>query len=382
MAYENVLKESMSTRGIIMRWLKLIPYTAIVSLKQGSLFVLFNAFAVFVSFSLYQNESYSWFVSIAMGLSVFCFGVNFILGYSSVKLMQDGVNGSNQDVLGAVILTIRKSIIIFASSFLLGAAIYFTLLPAMYLSGGFKNWYLFILVLIYTFFSPYIIFYPWMIMLEDKSVFESFSASYHLVRSRWIKYALLFFLSALIMFFAVIGIIFFAGLISVWINWEASWSLWRMNQFLGDTMPFNIKLAILFSQMTNFGLKATFSLTAFMLFSLYVAVFGLNMFVMILAVSYKTLNDYNLIASSEKEEKPEPKEDDLFEITSLFKNVKEITIDTKEPETFDDSAIGHLNRSETLRQFNKEDEDTANFGKVKHLVHEYPDPTDSEDEKQ
>ena len=292
MAYENVLKESMSTRGIIMRWLKLIPYTAIVSLKQGSLFVLFNAFAVFVSFSLYQNESYSWFVSIAMGLSVFCFGVNFILGYSSVKLMQDGVNGSNQDVLGAVILTIRKIIIIFASSLLLAAVIYFTLLPAMYLSGGLKNWYLFILVLIYTFFSPYIIFYPWMIMLEDKSVFESFSASYHLVRSRWIKYALLFFLSALIMFFAVIGIIFFAGLISVWINWEASWSLWRMNQFLGDTMPFNIKLAILFSQMTNFGLKATFSLTAFMLFSLYVAVFGLNMFVMILAVSYKTLNDY------------------------------------------------------------------------------------------
>ena len=246
MAYENVLKENMSTRGIIMRWFKLIPYAALVSLKQSALFALFNAFAVFMSFSLYEkNDGYSWFLSVAMSLSLFCLGVNFILGYSSVKLMQDGVNGQKQDVLGAVILTMKKSIIIFASSLLLAAVIYFTLLPAMYLSGGLKNWYLFILVLIYTFFSPYIIFYPWMIMLEEKNVFDSFRASYHLVRSRWIKYALLFFLSALIMFFAVMGIIFVAGMISVWINWDVSWSLWRLNQFLGDTMPFNIKAAIL-----------------------------------------------------------------------------------------------------------------------------------------
>ncbi len=379
MAYENVLKENMSTRGIIMRWFKLIPYAAFVSLKQSALFALFNAFAVFMSFSLYEkNDGYSWFLSVAMSLSLFCLGVNFILGYSSVKLMQDGVNGQKQDVLGAVILTMKKSIIIFASSLLLAAVIYFTLLPAMYLSGGLKNWYLFILVLIYTFFSPYIIFYPWMIMLEEKNVFESFRASYHLVRSRWIKYALLFFLSALIMFFAVMGIIFVAGMISVWINWDVSWSLWRLNQFLGDTMPFNIKAAILFTELTSFGLKATLSLMAFLLFSLYVAFLGLNMFVLILAISYKTLNDYNLIVSSEAEEENKPKEDDLFEITSLFKNVKEITIDTKEPETFDDSAIGHLNRRETLRQFNKEDEDTANFGRIKHLVHEYPDPEEEE----
>lgn len=378
MPYERVLKESMSTKGIIIRWFKLIPYAALASLKQSALFALFNAFAVFMSFSFYEKDNPDCFFNIAMILSLFSLGVNFVLGYSSVKLMQDGVNGQKQDVLGAVILTVKKIIIIFSSFVLLAAAIYFTLLPAMYLSGGFRNWYLFMAALVYAFFSPYIIFYPWMIMLEDKSVFDSFRASYHLVRSRWIKYALLFFLSALILFFAVMGIIFVAGFISVRINWDVALSLWRLNQFLADAMPFNIKAALLFTEMASFGFKAAFSLTAFMLFSLYMAFLGFNMFVLILAISYKTLNDYELIVSREPEKEKEPEERDNFEVTALFKNVKEITIDTKETETFDDSAIGHLNRNETLRQFNKEDEDTANFGRPKYLVHEYPDPEDDE----
>lgn len=52
MPYVNVLKENLSLKALAAKCLKLVPYTALASLKLWALFVLFDSFSalMFLSF--------------------------------------------------------------------------------------------------------------------------------------------------------------------------------------------------------------------------------------------------------------------------------------------------------------------------------------------
>ena len=231
--------------------------------------------------------------------------------------------------------------------------------------------------LIYLFFTPYIIFFPWLILIEDKNTFDSFRESYHLVKDRWFKYAALFFVSFFIILCAVACLLGAALVFIYWFNGVEIADFYRLNQSLGATVPLNVKSAVLIGLISGYGLRFQISLMLFVLFFLYVSVFGLNTLILVLAAGYKTIKDYNLVAA---EEKRASAKEDVFEITEFFKNTKEITIDSGEPEEFDESAIGPQTRTETLRQFHKEEYDTIPpYAKQKPPMHEYPDPDSTQE---
>ena len=218
--------------------------------------------------------------------------------------------------------------------------------------------------------------------MEDKTVFESFRESCHLVKTHWLKCALLFLISGVITVFLVFAAIAVLTAFTLWFNWEAFSFLKRLNLSLGADMPSNIKTAVMLAELGPFGLRTAVSLTAFACFASYAVLFGFNMFLLVLTLSYKTLNAYNLMAENPPEpERKKTVEEELDDLAALFKDVKEITINLGDDDTFEEtSALGHLDRREALRRFNKEDEDTANYGRIKPVIHEYPDPDDREDE--
>ena len=382
MPYVNVLKENLSAKALAAKCVKLSPYTAFASLKLWALFVLFNSFAALMFFSFQREDSSQWFICLSFCAPFFCAAANYILACSAVKVLQDGVNGAAQDVLGAIVIVLKRIIALCACALLISAATYFLFSPRAYLHGAFKDWYFAITSVIYICFLPYIIFSPWKIILEDKTVFESFRASYHLVKKHWLKCALLFLLAGIItalLFFAAAAV---SGAFTLWFNWEAFSFLKRLNLSLGADMPSNIKTAVMLAELGPFGLRTALSLTAFVCFVSYAALFCFNMFLLILTLSYKTLKAYSLMAENPPEPEPEKTvEEDLDDLAALFKDVKEITINPDDDNTFEEaSALGHLDRREALRRFNKEDEDTANYGRIKPVVHEYPDPDDRENE--
>ena len=376
MPYVNVLKENLSLKALAAKCLKLVPYTALASLKLWALFVLFDSFSALMFLSFQKSAGTQLFLCVSSAATLFCVAVNYILACSAVKVMQDGVNGAAQDVLGAIVVALKRIIALSSSALLIGAATYFLFSPGAYLRENFKDWYFLLVSAVYVCFFPYIIFHPWKIILEDKTVFESFWASYHLVRKHWLKCALLFLLSGIITAFLVFAALGVLTAFTLWFNWEAFSFLKRLNLSLGADMPSNIKTAVMLAELGPFGLRTAVSLTVFACFASYSVLFGFNIFLLILTLSYKTLKAYNLMAENPPE--PEHKktvEEERDDLAALFKDVKEITINPGDDDTFEEtSALGHLDRREALRRFNKEDEDTANYGRIKPVIHEYPDP--------
>ena len=379
MPYVNFLKENLSVKAVAFKCLKLAPCAAFASLKLWALFALFNVFAALMFLSFGKDGGGQTFICASFCAPLFCAAVNYVLACSCVKITQDCANGAKQDVLGAIILVLKKFIPLCASSLLIGAATYFLIYPSGFLSGPFKRGYFVFIALVYVFFASYIIFHPWNIMLEDKTVFESFRASYHLVKKHWLKCTLLFFCSGFAAALAFFAALCLCAAFALWLNWDAFSFLWRLNVSLGD-MPSNIKTAVLLAELAPFGPKAVLSLAGLICFTSYIAVFGLNMFAAALSLSYKTLNAYKLMADNPPKPAPEKTaEEELAELAALFKDVKEITINPQEEESAAETdSPGHLDRREVLRSFNKEDEDTANYGRVKPVIHEYPDPDPSE----
>ncbi len=369
MSYTNVLKTDMAVRSIIVRCFKLLPSAAVSSFKLGTLFIIFNAFAFCVAYYLHRTLDDYISVQLIFGGTVFL--VNNILAYTSVKIMMDIANGTKHRVIRAIEDVVKLFFPTLTASLLIVLSVYFTLMPAAHLIDPARYWYLFISKIIYIFFIPYIMFFPWKI-LEGQNVFEAFNDSYELVKNRWGKYALLFFCSLMAVSFLFLLLI---ALPASFLSGDYYLVVYRLNRVLGETVPVNSKIWLLVGLMKGYGLKMAFSFIVLMLFYAYSLITSINILNLIFSVGYKTLKDYKLIADSAsraQDIKPVIKDD--FEIENFLKDAKEVSISTNIEDTSDESALGHQDRAETLRQFHKED-DTVIISDTT-IIHEYPDPDD------
>jgi len=369
MSYANVLKTDMAVRSIIIRCFRLLPSAAISSLKLGTLFIIFNTFAFCVAYYLHRTLEDYISVQLIFGSSVFL--VNNILLYSSVKIMIDIANNAKRSVIKAIEDVVKLFFPTLTASLLIVLSVYFTFIPAAHLIDPARYWYLLISKIIYIFFIPYIMFFPWKI-LEGHNVFEAFNESYELVKNRWYKYALLFFCSlSAVLFF----LLFLLALPASFLSGDYFLAVYRLNRAISQAIPVSSKIWLLLNFVGNDGVKMAFSFIVLMLFYAYSFIMSINILNLIFSVSYKTLKDYKLIGDVTSRTKDiKPVKQDEFEIENFLKDAKEVTINTNIEETSDESALGHQDRSETLRQFHKEDDSLIVSDTT--IVHEYPDPDD------
>ena len=369
MSYITILKANMTARSIIVRCFKLLPYTVISSFKLGSLFIIFNTFALCAAY--YLHRSLEEYISLQLIFGSAVFLVNNILAYSSVKTMQDLSDATQYSVIKSVQYVVKLFFPTLTASLLIVLSVYFIMMPASHLIEPSRYWYLIVSKLIYIFFIPYIMFFPWKI-LEGQNVFEAFNDSYELVKNRWFKYALLFFCSFTAVSFLLLLLI--AGPIA-FLSGDYFLGVYRINRILGESAPVNAKIWFLVGIIKGYGFKMGFIFISLMLFYSFSLITSINIFNLILSVSYKTLTDYKLMGETAIQPKPVKKDDD-FEIEKFLKNTKEVKISTNMQSNYDESALGHQDRTETLRHFNKEDDTLLDTDTT--IVHEYPDPPDSE----
>ena len=370
MSYAKVLKTDMKVRSIILRCFRLLPSVFIVSLKLGTLFVALNALAVCSAYLLHNVFSECFYLKLVF-LSV-VFLADTVLFYVSVKMINDCAVSVKQNMFSSVKAVLKLFFPVLTATLLIVLFAYFIISPYFYLDGAAQRYYLVLGKIIYFIFIPYIMFLPLKI-LEGKNVYDAFSGSYNLVGKYWFKYALLFVCSFLaVSFFVLLLIAGPASALSVDYFLAAS----KFKAVIIANIPCTLKLAAFKQIIALYGIKTSI-IISLMIFYGYAIVTGMNIFNLILSVSYKTLKNYALMGNISISDTSKSKQDDDFDVENLLKDAKEVNIDTDTGDTFDDntSALGHQDRAETLRHFNKEDTPEES---IIQIIHEYPDPEDKQ----
>ena len=370
MSYAKILKTDMKVRSIIVRCFRLLPSAFIASLKLGTLFIILNALAVCAAYLLHNVFSECFYLKLAFCATVFV--ADIVLFYVSVKMMKDCADAVKPNILSAVKTVLKLFFPAFTATLLIVLFAYFIISPYFYLTGPAQRYYLVLGKIIYFIFIPYIMFLQWKI-LEGKNVYEAFSGSYNLVGRYWFKYALLFVCSFLAVSFFVLLLI--AGPVSV-LSVDYFLAASKFKAVIAANIPCTLKLAAFKQIIALYGIKTSI-IISLMIFYGYAIVTGMNIFNLILSVSYKTLKNYALMGNISINNMSKTSPDDDFDFENLLKDAKEVTINTDTGDTLDEntSALGHQDRAETLRHFNKEDDPEES---IIQIVHEYPDPEDKQ----